>query len=253
MGVSKRTQVVFRTHVWTPVQAFLFDQITEATDGTAIVIYDASHDHGQAYPSDVSYPIDLGWVKANGLFPVRKWGWRAGDYALYRAAEVCDPFDYMLMLDSDIFVHWPGFAGFLNELSPIPDDLLTLHIEQRPGPRRLAMLAHPVLDAMAEKRSCLFRLMRTSHALLAHALAIRRDYSASFEGSSVPFANDESIFATIAASFPEYTLRTFDDAFGAPVDQTFHGVPPLKLGGLPVDTMVRAVVHPLMSLDQASG
>ncbi|WP_019954854.1 hypothetical protein [Yoonia vestfoldensis] len=212
-------------------------------------MYDASHGNAQDYPRDVSYPIDLAWVQRKGLFPVKKWGWRAGDYALYRASEVCGPYDHMLMLDSDVFVHWPGFAGFLQELAEVEDDFLTLHVEQRPGPRRLAMLAHPSLDTFAQKRSCLFRLIRASKRLVAQALLTRRAYSESFHGSPFPFANDASIFATLAASLPGYRLSTFDQALSFPMDQRFHQTEPLGLGDFPADQMKRAVIHPLTALE----
>lgn len=211
-----RSTLLFRTHHWNKTVEENFEYWRAANHGNALLVYhDREGDFARLPAQYDALRLDEAWVRENGLPLVRKWGWRLGDYVLYRALSENLSTEYFFSVDADISLTWDDPGNFFEECAALDHDLLSAGMEYSPGPRRLRQLKSGVYAHLPQKRSCNFGLIRVSRRLAE--IAFRQRQLGRWD-EVVP--TDEGHISTLCANLPNFRHASFSQAlpWGARLD-----------------------------------
>lgn len=163
-----------------------------------------------------------------GLFVHPAWGWRCGDYTLYRAREVLPGNRYYLMIEPDVRLTYADPAELFDRLAASDADLLAFHVRQLP---REGDYTRNLLPAWRDVWSCELPVARVSQRLVDMALRARQEMTGAYCGTArVHWPNDELTLASTAraAGLKMADLRdflgaeAFDGSFGNKYRRVFH-------------------------------
>ena len=112
-------------------------------------------------------------VTALGLYVENEtFAWKCGDYLLYLVAERLDDFDFLWIVEDDVFVAKSDRAAFFQELDGLDQsDLLGTYVEAAPA----GWFWIPMVSTLYQDiRRCFFPLVRVSRPAIDFLLAERR-------------------------------------------------------------------------------
>lgn len=236
MTTDHRTLAVIRTHRWDEDAARLCDQLRPVFGSNLVVAF-------QNRPAGISPPIpvidiDDGWLRAHGLRVVVDWGWRCGDYFLYRAREAFPNHDRYWMIEPDVLFTGP-VGDFFAEAAALPAAVLGASIARLDPRHRFAQ----GMPAITLYRS-IFAMTRFSGPALDR-LADRRRASAADRIAPRFFPNDEIFCFSHAMAMPDLPCTSLDAAMPGWVDPAQLATDPDILVDLLEGRTTPGIFHPV--------
>jgi hypothetical protein len=233
-----RTLAVIRTHRWDDDAARLCAQLQPVFGDDLAVVF-----HNR--PAGVTPPIrvadiDDAWLTANGLRGVKDWGWRCGDFFLYRARQAFPDYDRYWMVEPDVLFTGDA-AAFFAAAAALPQDVLAVNLS-------LVKVLHRFGRGMPDMplyRS-IFALSRMSGRTVDSLFARRVSYSREKVAQRF-FANDEVFCFSHIMADPGVTKDSLARVLPQWVDPRQVATDPDILLELLQDRAQPGVFHPVRS------
>jgi hypothetical protein len=237
-----RTIILLRAHRADAQTFAAYDRYAAHPDANVLIVCDERRG-----PVDMGGRRKIGYdvprLRALGLLPHPKCGWRCGDYAYYVARQSFPDYDFYWLTEPDVWVNTGDLPGFMASFAACGADFLASRLRAaNPGWDWYRTMA----DRYADVFACIFPITRLSGRAIDHLHAARR--AARKPPSDEVFAswpNDEVFVATELmnhgfagadfndvrpGSYTEHSLRTGlphdreDLLSGAPDGLIYHPV-----------------------------
>lgn len=231
-----RDLAVIRTHRWDEDAQRLFAQLRPVFGDDVVTVF-----HNR--PADLVLPlraadIDDAWLAQASLRPVRDWGWRCGDYSLFRAREAFPDHDRYWVIEPDVFFTGP-VGAFFAQAAALRQDVLGVDLEQVPAGHKFAraMPAMPLWRAI-------FALSRFSGRAIDRLRALRVAH-ADVRIAPRFFPNDEIFSFTHVMADPDLTCASLAQLLPGWIDPLAIATDPDVLVDLLQDRTSPGVFHPV--------
>lgn len=194
---------VIRTNRWTEDCDRLHAALHPVFGDDIVTVFHNPPEDAQA-PCEI-VPIGDDWVTGAGLFPIHDWGWRCGDYALYRAREAKPGYDFYWMIEPDVaFSADP--AGFFALFEDRGEDALGAWY----GPPKKADFRYARGIKGHDPMQAIFPLTRFSGRALDWLFKQRVEYGRSNVKPRI-FANDELFCFSYVNGNPKLTAGSLTE------------------------------------------
>lgn len=225
---------IIRTCLWGEEERVLSSTLLPIFGDRIIVAF-----HGNP-PDCIPHKVaafDDDWVRDRGLQIVPKYGWRCGDYALYRAREQAPEFERYWLIEPD--VHFIHAEAFFEECAADTSDLLGCRIRPANPTGRWGRTVRDV-----EPWAALFCLLRITGSGIDFARE-KRLKTSERKLRPVMCPNDEVLVFSYLQAHPEMTVACIEDVAPGWIDpERFR--PAHKFLRESIDTGSGSVVHPVV-------
>ena len=187
-----------RCHKPTPRTLHLARELQRAFGPERVWLLVDETEHSESWPEDIRRLALNGdyLSRFDGMPPVSSVGWRCGDYFLYLAADHLS-FDYMWLIESDVYFHTSDIAALL-EPAETANDLAAFNLGR--ADEKWYWTASMRAIGYSEVYRCLFPLVRISRAAIEACASARTEMHAVFDPQRGHYPNDESFVATQVVS-----------------------------------------------------
>ena len=140
------TLAAIRTYKWGEDEQRFFETLSPVFGDDLVAVY---QNLGDAELPCRAVNLDKAWLSANGLSPIKNWGWQCGDYAFYRQRDAYPLYDFYWLIEHDVY------------FSSDPSDFFERFESQKQDvfgqrPTRLSMRLAKSRKALKEQRHKLF-------------------------------------------------------------------------------------------------